>query len=227
MTGCRSHGELIGGYVLGALAPGEMDEMRRHLAGCRRCAAEERALAGLPGLLDRTQAEETVAALSPRLEDAVLDRFVRERAERSGPRPGWRRFALPALAAGAAAIVLGLVLLLPGGTDRAYARAELWSTPAGGGAAGMAEAAQVAAGTRVDLRARDLPARRGAVFELWCVRADGRWVSGGTFHARSDGSASAQLTAAVKPGDYHVVVVTRRAPDGERGAEVLRGHLVY
>jgi hypothetical protein len=35
------------------------------------------------------------------------------------------------------------------------------------------------------------------------------------------------LTAAVRPGEYHVVVVTRRSVGGERGAEVMRGKLAY
>ena len=34
------------------------------------------------------------------------------------------------------------------------------------------------------------------------------------------------MTAAVKPGDYHAMVVTRRS-DAERGAPVLRGELKY
>ena len=61
MSGCRSHAELIGPYVLGALDPAEMDEMRRHLASCERCAAEERSLSGLPALLDHAQAENALA----------------------------------------------------------------------------------------------------------------------------------------------------------------------
>jgi hypothetical protein len=82
-------------------------------------------------------------------------------------------------------------------------------------------------GTHVKLQAHDLPVGRGAVYELWCVRTDGRWVNGGSFHARTDGSASAQLTAAVRPGDYHVMVVTRPSAGGKHGAEVMRGKLRY
>ena len=92
---------------------------------------------------------------------------------------------------------------------------------------GNARAAEVEGGTRVQLSAHDLPVRRGAVYELWCVRTDGRWINGGSFRARSDGTAAAQLTAAVSPGDYHVVVVTRRSVGDERGAEVMRGKLKY
>ncbi len=84
---------------------------------------------------------------------------------------------------------------------------------------------QVSAGTRVYLRADRLPA--AGAYEVWCIRADGRWVNGGSFRTRPDGRADATLTAAVGPGEYHEVVVTRRAADGRRGAEMLRGKLVY
>ena len=59
------------------------------------------------------------------------------------------------------------------------------------------------------------------------MRTDGHWVNGGSFHARSDGTAAAELTAAVRPGDYHVVVITRRTSGGVRGPEVMRGKLKY
>ena len=75
-------------------------------------------------------------------------------------------------------------------------------------------------------RARGLPA--GAMYELWCVRADGHWVSGGTFRPGHDGRAYADLTAAVRPGDYHVMVVTRHTGDeAEHGPALLRGSLRY
>jgi hypothetical protein len=226
VSGCRTHGDSIGPYVLGALEPDEMEAMRHHIAGCARCAAEERSLAGLPELLDRAQIDEEPATLSPSLEDEVLDRFVRERAAAAPRRRSWPRLAIPAVAA-AALIAAILIATLPGGADTAYARADLWSLPAGGGAAGTAEAAAVTAGTRVKIRAHDLPVSHGTAYELWCVRSDGRWISGGSFHARKDGSAAAELTAAVRPGEYHVVVITRRSTAGVRGPEVMRGKLAY
>jgi hypothetical protein len=156
----------------------------------------------------------------------VLDRFVRERAR---PRPShrrWPRIAIPAVAV-AAAVAAVLIVALPGGADRAYAHADLWSLPAGDGAAGSAEVAEVEAGTRVELRANHLPGPKGTAYELWCVRTDGRWINGGSFRVRGDGTAAAELTAAVAPGDYHVMVVTRRSSGDERGAEVMRGKLEY
>jgi anti-sigma factor RsiW len=224
VSGCRSHADQVGPYVLGALEPDEMDEMRRHLTECSRCASEARSLADLPGLLDLVHADETPAMISPSLEDEVLDRYVRERARSAPSRRRWPRLAIPAVAVAALLAAL-LVVVLPGDTDTAYAHAELWSMS--GAAAGRADVNEVAAGTRVRLRADHLPVRRGRTYELWCVRTDGRWINGGTFRARSDGTAAADLTAAVKPGEYHVVIVTRRSAGGERGAEVMRGKLDY
>ena len=43
-------------YVLGSLSPGERLDFERHLAGCAECARSVRALAGMPGLLDRVDA---------------------------------------------------------------------------------------------------------------------------------------------------------------------------
>ena len=123
------------------------------------------------------------------------------------------------------ALAVVLALVLPGGGERAYARADLWSMS--GRVLGDASVSEVDSGTHVQLRAHDLPVKRGAVYEVWCVRTDGRWINGGSFHARADGTASAQLTAAVRPGEYHVVVVTRRSEGGQRGAEVMRGKLNY
>ncbi len=225
MTGCRDYGDLVGPYVLGALEPGEVEEMNQHFAECDRCALERRQLAGLPGLLDAAQPDDTIAAVSPQLEDAVLDQFVRERARAARPRRAWRRFAIPAAAAATLILAVVLALWLPGGGGSAYARAELWSMS--GRVLGNASAAEVEGGTRVQLRVHDLPVARGAFYELWCVRTDGHWINGGSFQARSDGTAAAQLTAAVRPGEYHVVVITRRSVGGERGSEVMRGKLKY
>jgi hypothetical protein len=226
VSGCRSHTDLVGPYVLGALDPDEMEAMRAHLARCTACLAEVRSLREIPALLDRARANDEIAPLSPGLEDEVLDRFVRERAAARPRRRRWPRVAIPALAV-AALIAAILIVALDGGTDPAYAHARLWSMPAGGGAAGTADVAAVDAGTRVKLHADHLPGKKGTAYELWCVRTDGRWVNGGSFHARADGTAAADLTAAVRPGEYHLVVITRRSAGGMRGDEVLRGKLTY
>ena len=116
------------------------------------------------------------------------------------------------------------------GTTRAgaaYARVSL-DPRAGGSASATAWLGEVPAGTRIRLESSGLPA--GSEYEVWCIRSDGRWVSGGTFWADRDGRADAELTAAVRPGDYHRMVVTRRpagAEEGARGPAVLGGALRY
>jgi anti-sigma factor RsiW len=124
VSGCRSHGELVGGYVLGALEPAETEAMGTHLATCAACAVEVEALRGLPRLLDRIEpADVPPPALSPEVEEAVLDRYAREqrrgherrRGERRGvPRAPALRWA-PAAGLLAAVLALALVLLLPSG----------------------------------------------------------------------------------------------------------------
>jgi anti-sigma-K factor RskA len=228
MTECPTHGALLGGYVLGSLEPAEMDEMRLHVAGCPHCRPEATALASLPDLLDRIEpADVPPPSLAASVEEAVLDRFARERGRVRRRRR--RRFSPPRIAAlaatCAAAVVLALVFF---GEDEqsshAYASAQLAPLSGASKASATAWADDVPAGTRVRLRARGLPAEN--MYELWCVRPDGRWVSGGTFRAASDGRAEAVLTAAVRPGDYHVMVVTRHQ-GGQHGPALLRGRLRY
>jgi anti-sigma-K factor RskA len=232
VTGCHTHGPLLGGYVLRALDPVEMEEVRRHLETCPQCAREQAKLSGLPTLLDQIDpADVPPPQVPPELEEIVLDRFVRERQEPPEPRIGeWRRTPVLAAAAGiAAALLLALVVLLSGsGEDSAYATSDLRSPRATDGPAAKAWLTTVDAGTHVSLQAKRLSG--GDIYELWCVRPDGTRVSGGTFKARADGRASAELTAAVSPGDYHGIVVTRLpagAPEGARGPMVLQGELKY
>jgi anti-sigma-K factor RskA len=250
MGGCSTHGRLIGGYALGALEPEEMEEMGRHVAECPQCGPETHRMEGLPWLLDRiAPADVPPPTLSPEVEEAVLDRFARERREegaggaserragRSTRRPallGRVRLARRPLAVAAACVValaVALAVILPLGGDEggspAYASVSL-DPRAGGAGSATAWLGQVPAGTRIRLEARELP--EGSEYEVWCIRADGRWVSGGTFWADRDGRAEAELTAAVRAGDYHRMVVTQRlegAGEGERGPAVLDGELRY
>jgi hypothetical protein len=230
MSRCASHSELVGGYVLGALEPAEMDEMRRHVAGCPACGPEVRRMSAIPELLDSVEPGDVPPpAASPELEEAILDRFARERPRVAEPRR--RRLRMPALAAAIGVVALALAVVLVVSRDEqdtgAYATARLGALDRDSGARATAWVDAVPAGTRVTLGARGLAAG-GRAYEVWCVRADGEWVSGGTFRANADGRARAELTAAVEPGDYHMIVITRaaRSPDA-RATPVLRGKLRY
>jgi anti-sigma-K factor RskA len=233
MSGCPTHGPLVGGYVLGALDPAEMEEMRQHVAGCPHCGPEADRLAALPGLLDRIEpADVPPPTLSPRVEEAVLDRFARERGARGRRRRtlGARRRLVGFAAAGLAAIALALALLLPVGDDDGepvYASVSLGGLAGAGDAAASATLTEVESGTRIQLEAHGLRGRGSKEYEVWCIRADGRWVSGGTFRANRNGWAEAELTSAVRAGEYHEMVVTRGRVEGDRGPAVLRGELRY
>jgi anti-sigma factor RsiW len=231
VSACPTHGALLGGYVLGSLEPAEMEEMRRHVPDCPYCEPEARALGRLPGLLDSIEpADVPPPSLSPAVEEAVLDRFARERGRmrRARRRRPWVTAPRAAALAAACAAAIALALLWPSDDEegsRAYASAKLAPVAADSTATATAWADDVPAGTRVRLRARGLPSERG-MYELWCVREDGRWVSGGTFRVGGDGRAEAVLTAAVRPGDYHLMVVTRHR-EGKHGPPMLRGRLRY
>jgi hypothetical protein len=232
VSDCPTHGQLVGGYALGALEPQEMDEMRRHVAHCPYCGPESDRLASLPGLLDRIEpADVPPPTLPPQVEEAVLDRFARERrgeAARRGAPSGRRalrvRRPLAVAAASMVALVVALALILPGGGGRpAYASVSLNPTAGGSGFA-TAQLGEVPAGTGIRLETLGL--RPGYEYEVWCIRTDGRWVSGGTFWPDEDGRANAYLTAAVRPDDYRRIVVTRHPGQGsERGPKVLSGSL--
>jgi anti-sigma-K factor RskA len=78
---CNECRNLLGGYVLHALDPDEVESVRGHLATCEACAAEHEQLAGIPRILDTAGAgavENAIEAPPAALEEAVLDRFARE-----------------------------------------------------------------------------------------------------------------------------------------------------
>jgi anti-sigma factor RsiW len=225
VSGCETHGELVGGYVLQALDPAEQAAMQRHIEECELCRREYEALSGIPALLDRiVPADVPPPTPSPELEEAVLDRVARERGHTKRVRFRWPPKLALAGAAAAVAVACVVALLVRGPeADPAYASGKLVGTEGGRGGFTVKE---VPAGTEVNLWVTGLPARSRAAYELWCVRSDGRWVSGGSFRPRRSGETNVKLTAAVMPGDYHLVVVSRRGKE-KRAGEVLRGTLRY
>ncbi|HEX8052788.1 MAG TPA: anti-sigma factor, partial [Thermoleophilaceae bacterium] len=223
--------------------PHEEDAVRAHVAGCPDCARDHAELAPVPALLGAVEDPEAVPAEPPpTLEDAVLDRFVREGARpEAGARRRrafrWLARPLPAAALAATAAVV-LTLAATGAFDRdgegpkvygAHLRAAAGGAPAGGGAErpyAYVHLSSLDTGTRVELKASGLAGAPGAVYELWCIYPDGSRVSGGTFRADPAGRATATMTTAARVGEYHRLAVERHAP-GEPGQRVLAGDIAY
>jgi len=221
--------ELLGGYVLGALEPEERSAVDRHLETCPDCRREHAELSGVPELLEVLDSPDTTPKPPPpQLEEAVLDRFARER-RRLFPsrRPRRRVWGLRlgiAGAAAAAAVALALAGVFSTSDDgSAFGHARLWG---GGRAMADADLRAVRAGTGVRLSVRGLPTTRSRVYELWCVPDRGHWISGGTFRVDRRGRAHVSLTSAARPGEYERMLVTRHA-DGVRGPRVLAGAVEY
>jgi len=235
---CRS---LLGGYVLAALEPDEMEAVRTHVADCAGCAREHAELAPMPSLLDAAGSADAVPARPPAaLEDAVLDRFARERPRAGDERPaaprpsrlrGWLTRPLP-VAAGAAALAVVATLAvtaLLGGSDSSTAHAYgalLRGSAAEPGARAYAKLSTQAAGTRVDLHVHGMQPTPGAVYELWCVDHDGDRVSAGTFRVDASGEARVRLTTAARLGEYERLSVERLGAGGP-GQRVMAGSIEY
>jgi hypothetical protein len=213
VTGCDHIRIDLGGYVLGALEPGEAERVREHLAHCSECAREHAGLANLPGLLAFAEPIESAPPLPPAMEERVLDAVARERS-RPSPRRSWRiprpRVLIPAGALLAVAIV-ALVLALgrdgasgPGGYQVAL------RPVAGSGAGGDARLESGAGGTTLHLRVRGLAADPSVVYEVRCDGPD--WsASAGTFRADTHGRAYVVLTTAARRGEYDAIRVVRRS----------------
>ncbi len=230
MSDCARFRELLGGYVLQALEPDETLELERHLEDCPRCRREHAELAGVPALLEMLDSPETATETPPpQLEEAILDRFARDRRRlspvRLPKRRGWglRLGVAGAVAAAVAALALAGVFS-PEGDESAFGHVRLRG---GDGAKAYADLHALRAGTGVHLSVHGLPAARGRVYELWCVEDDGSWISGGTFRVDSHGKAHVALTSAARPGEYERMLVTRRASEGAHGARVMSGTVDY
>jgi Putative zinc-finger len=207
----------LGAYTLGALDPEEAAAVRRHLAECRRCAAEYDALAPLPGLLATAEGAHAAASepLSPAFEERLLDAYARDPAARGRPRPRRRRRArIRWLALGAAgfAIAAAAVAFVLVRDEEATVPAAYGVTFEAVGAPGPSARAQLssgAEGTTLHLSVKGLPRSQHAVYEVLCD-APGWTASAGTFRADADGRAYAVLTTAMRRGEYDAIRIVRR-----------------
>ena len=239
---CDTCRELIGGYVLDALDPDEREYVRRHMEVCQSCAREHAELATIPALLQVAGSADAVPLRPPpRVEEAVLDAFARERR---GASPAAarrrRRWLAPSLAAAACALAVLVAVLALGGDDdgggtgdgQASQQNRVYRVAMSGTGRAPAAAAQARlypgdTGTGVHLEVSGL--RPDAYdYELWCVRDDGWKVSAGTFRVDAQGRADVDLTTSAKPTEYDSLSVQARprgAGSGARGQRVLIGRL--
>ena len=240
---CDDLRPLLGGYVLEALEPDEMAAVREHLPNCPACSAEHASLAGLPALLDlAAPLDAPDEPLSPAFEEALLDRFARDREagrEPRGaaapprlPRIAWTRPRV-AVASGllAAALTFATMTALDDDPPSQPAASRNYvvqlkpgaAAPAGGRVSGRVSLYRVRGGTGVHLWARGLRSGRKHVYEVLCEK--GGWsASAGTFRADADGRVEAKLTTAARVGEYDSLRVVYR---DERGhpKDVLTGRL--
>jgi anti-sigma factor RsiW len=236
---CDELRPLLGGYVLEALEPEEAEAVREHLPGCAACSAEHASLAELPALLDlATPLDAPDEPLSPAFEEALLDRFARDREagpaegpRRRLPRVAWTRPRVAVVSAlAAAALSVGtMAALRDDPAPRPASRAFVLPLQAGSGApAGARIRAHVAlsrvrGGTGVHLWASGLPAGPGRVYEMLCEKR-GWSTSAGTFRADADGHIEARLTTAARVGEYDSLRIVYRDERGHT-RDVLTGRL--
>jgi hypothetical protein len=238
---CDDLRPLLGGYVLEALEPDEMAAEREHLPDCPACSAEHASLAGLPALLDlAAPLDAPDEPLSPAFEEALLDRFARDR-ESAAPEPKRRRrlpriaWTTPRVAIASALAAAALTFATMKALDNDPPSQPVASrnyvvqlkagaaAPAGSRVSGRVALYRVRGGTGVHLWANGLRSGRKHVYEVLCEK--GGWsASAGTFRADANGHVEARLTTAARVGEYDSLRVVYR---DERGhpKDVLTGRL--
>ncbi|MFB4308678.1 anti-sigma factor family protein [Actinomadura sp. GTD37] len=91
MNGCTDVRTSLGVYVLGALDPGERNQVEHHLEHCPACRDELAGLAGLPAMLGRVEREQLESVVPPQDDSPppeLLDRLLARAAERRRGRLG-------------------------------------------------------------------------------------------------------------------------------------------
>lgn len=207
----------VGVYVLGALDPAERDAFEEHLRDCPACSHEVSSVAGLPGLLSRTEAPDhgPDPAQPP---DLVAGTVVRVRRR--------RRIAL---LAAASAVVLALVT---GAGVTAWTTSGPAAAPPDVVAAGQArEISLPAVAGSESSGVAGLTARPwGTAVALTCLYNGGPQPAGAAEAARatyvlvvhsSDGRLEQIATWSPPPGqDVKVAASTDLSPDRVSGLEV-------
>jgi Putative zinc-finger len=234
---CDDLRPLLGGYVLDALEPDETEAVREHLPDCAACAAEHASLVGLPALLDlAAPLDMPDEPLSPAFEEAVLDRFARDRESlreqklprrRRLPRLAWTRPRVAvASALLAAALSVGVTLALDKTPAPPAMRTfQLPLTASANEPTARAHVAlyRVHGGTGAHLWADGLQPGPGRVYEMLC-EGKGLSESAGTFRADARGHVEVRLTTAARVGEYQRIRIVYRTK-GRRTQDAFSGRL--
>jgi anti-sigma-K factor RskA len=206
----------VAAYVMGALGPEEEDEVRRHLRGCRSCAALERRLRETMGILPFALEER---AAPPELRDRILSRLAVEQG--SAKRRSRLRLRRPGLVIPLAAAVL-LLAAWSGFLTVRVQQLEQTQTrtypiqPTGLGAVGGANGEVVVMpgqeAALIDLRGLPSPPA-GHVYELWVGTSPSDVRAAGVFVP--DAAGSQLLLVSRNLSSAHLVAVTiEPGPDG-------------
>jgi anti-sigma-K factor RskA len=204
MSPADPHGEQgdcgrdAGAYALGALDPGELEEFRRHLAGCAVCRDEVAALRSLVEVLPMASPQ---LAVPRELRRRVLTDVRAARRAASGAQPRGlarspRRLGRGALAGAAAlAAIAGALIAL----TQAPGHARSWTARVAYPSASAV--VRVQAG-HAELIVRHMPAApAGAIYEVWLKRgARAPTPTSALFGVTSAGTAAVDV-----PGDLHGV----------------------
>ncbi|MCR3753299.1 anti-sigma factor family protein [Lentzea californiensis] len=227
----RHDPQLLGAYVLGALAEHEVREMDEHLASCPECARELEELRDMEAFLGEVPPEAMLDG-PPEGGDLLLQRTLRQvRSERGGVARR-RQFALGAAAAVVAVVVLGAgvfvgkatspdVTALPTPTvapDPAGTRLATFTDPLT--KASMTVKVVPAAGwVRTNMAINGIP--EGEKCRIFVVSKDGSRQEAGSWVVSKKGAAEGTNldgSALVDPKDVQSVVVENFA--GKKFVEV-------
>jgi hypothetical protein len=226
--------ELAGGFVLGALEPGEMDAVREHVGSCRESHAELTELGGAAQALALdVDPIEPAPSLRQRIVGAISGTPARTAGVAVGaPRRTWWRTLTPLAWAGALAIVVlaGSTIYLAGqlGGSRSYAdalaravalaaqpgsRTVVLAAQAGqpvGAAGGIAVLPATGSGLLV---AQGLAATNGSqVYEAWIIQGSAAPVPAGSFTVGGDGRGVLGAVVPAAPGAVTVALTREPGP---------------
>lgn len=210
MTGHDELRHLLGGYVLGGLAPEDRTRLEAHLATCDECRNELNRFAPLPGLLRQAEA---MPALEPAPAPDLVPRLLAEVRRRQVVRR--RSLLLVAAAVVVAFAVAGTWMLrssdepdAPPAVDEATVVA---FDPVGDWeCTGEAELFDKAWGTELVLTAASLP--EAGPFSLAVTSTDGTEQLAATWGPTPAGRASVSGATSIQRAD--IVSITVVGPDG-------------